>query len=755
MRSLILITLFCIFSNLSYADVIVNEIMYDPLQNENYNEWLELYNNGSDDKDISNMTLCEENILQGYVNKSGYIFLNVSTIIKAGSYALITDGGSGTEVYDNFNVSNDSVAFHVNANSLCGGLSNTGKVITLFFEDKNTSVNYTNSASEGYSLELINGSFIQSKDASGTPGKLNTAIITQNSDDSSNSTDSSGELGINIILSNINLTIGEIINISGNITTTFSSSKNASLTIKIARNISNTWSYKWYALESENITITNNATLSSLLSKNSTWIVPDDMIVGNYKILATLEYNDNGSSKHRYSNQYFYINGLEDLGEYNMTIVESPESMGFGEISKVTVKFVSNNYNLKNASFVAYIYDTRWASIDFNDNTLMTRPYNTNVAMKFKSISRATTNYVSIPILTKRNCEDDYNSGSYKVKVRIYENDEYILEDVFNLQISSDKNEDMCPKAEIKYVSKSSSSTSKSTASTNIDSEKTDSKIQKFSYDKVNFEINIPKVVKEKEFEINISAENNEEEDKRFEIWSYVYYNNKLITKRYDNKKEIFVEANKTKSIKMIDILPETFENGNYEVFVKINSSNRKTEKTISEEVMVFDDSKKEQPHLITGFYTKSKKFSNEIILVSGCINQKNFTNYNLTLYYFEGYDTKNCNKTVEFRTRLNDGNNMFFLILEKDNDSYEIRKMMININGTSMQMFNETKMIYDNLGNVNIINDIYGKNLITGSVIENNGVIYESSNEKVKKLIKYILPTLFLLGIGLYLKRD
>ena len=104
------------------AELVINEIMMNPSESEDYNEWLEVFNNGTEEIDLSKWSLCGSKLSSGYVEKSsGETKKTDEEILIGGSYALITDGGSGTEVYSNFNVSEDSLAFHTATGSLCRG----------------------------------------------------------------------------------------------------------------------------------------------------------------------------------------------------------------------------------------------------------------------------------------------------------------------------------------------------------------------------------------------------------------------------------------------------------------------------------------------------------------------------------------------------------------------------------------------------------------------------------------------------------
>src|SRR3989344_4842818 len=143
-----IVFILCIF----YVDgsVVINEVMYNPNDEwegneDNYNEWIEIYNKNNESVDLTNWFLCNNNLISGYVNRSGHINLDTTMILEPNQYAIITDGGSGTEVYDNFDIDNNSLALHVNAASLCGDLGNKGDNITI--KDSNRNIldffNYT------------------------------------------------------------------------------------------------------------------------------------------------------------------------------------------------------------------------------------------------------------------------------------------------------------------------------------------------------------------------------------------------------------------------------------------------------------------------------------------------------------------------------------------------------------------------------------------------------------------------------------
>ena len=189
MKLLVLIILFSLLSFNAYADLTITEILADPIQNDSYNEYVEIYNDDNSFINLENLTLCNNKLESGYINKQDLkTYNNLSLTINPKSYALITDGGSGTEVYTNFNPK--GTALHTNSSSICGGLSNGGKEVSLYLNGiKVSSVNYP-VAQEGLSWSLVNGNWLNSNT---TPGDVNFIIPSE-----SNTLNQSTQLDITI-----------------------------------------------------------------------------------------------------------------------------------------------------------------------------------------------------------------------------------------------------------------------------------------------------------------------------------------------------------------------------------------------------------------------------------------------------------------------------------------------------------------------------------------------------------------------------
>jgi len=157
----------------------INEIMYDPAASESYAEWIELYNNESEDINLTDWFLCGDEILSGYVNKSdGLTNYTNNMTLASGDYAIITDGGTGSTVLNNFTVSPTAILFHVNSNEMCtNGLKNTGETVTLNRTNGTIydSISYTDITSQNYSIERSSDEILlyESSALGGTPGYAN------------------------------------------------------------------------------------------------------------------------------------------------------------------------------------------------------------------------------------------------------------------------------------------------------------------------------------------------------------------------------------------------------------------------------------------------------------------------------------------------------------------------------------------------------------------------------------------------------
>ena len=162
-----------IFLPAALAQVYINEIMYDPGDG---NEWIELYNGGNLSINLQSWTLTDNQ------NKDELVCCNFdqncSLIIPPNNYALITD--QDTSLYNtsfyNYTLTT-AIRICVDDNSIGNGLGNDGDNINLSNGTVSLFLSYDHTmgaASNNKSLEKDNeGNWLKSKFAGGTPGKEN------------------------------------------------------------------------------------------------------------------------------------------------------------------------------------------------------------------------------------------------------------------------------------------------------------------------------------------------------------------------------------------------------------------------------------------------------------------------------------------------------------------------------------------------------------------------------------------------------
>ena len=108
--------------------LLINEVMYHPAENENTNEWIELYNPTSEPLDVSGWMIADEketDTLQADTDHG-----DGTTSIPPGGYAIITD--KGTTIYETYTVAENAIRLSVDDSTLCGyGLNNQKEKIIL------------------------------------------------------------------------------------------------------------------------------------------------------------------------------------------------------------------------------------------------------------------------------------------------------------------------------------------------------------------------------------------------------------------------------------------------------------------------------------------------------------------------------------------------------------------------------------------------------------------------------------------------
>lgn len=179
--------LFFLIPNFANANVLINEVMYDPDGLDTGREWIEIFNNRSESVDISGWKLFEANTN----HKINSLKEGGSLIIPANSFAIIVD---------------NSEKFFADHNSFSGlvfdstfSLSNTGEKFLLNDADLNKvdEFSYTSDQGangDGNSLQLVNGKWIAGSPTQGRTNQNESALSPDtNSNETKNSNSSQSQ----------------------------------------------------------------------------------------------------------------------------------------------------------------------------------------------------------------------------------------------------------------------------------------------------------------------------------------------------------------------------------------------------------------------------------------------------------------------------------------------------------------------------------------------------------------------------------
>lgn len=123
--------------------------MYNPTQDDNYNEWVELYNPTNQSINISEWSITDNNgedFLEGDTENG-----NGTTIIPPNGYAIIAD--HETKIYENFSIPNTTICIYVDDLSIGNGLGNSEDKLIL----KDKLGNIVDSIEWGYDYTDVQG----------------------------------------------------------------------------------------------------------------------------------------------------------------------------------------------------------------------------------------------------------------------------------------------------------------------------------------------------------------------------------------------------------------------------------------------------------------------------------------------------------------------------------------------------------------------------------------------------------------------
>jgi hypothetical protein len=383
--------------------------MYDPINSEHYNEWIELYNPYPYPINLSNWTLCNNKLLEGFINKTdGNTYQTNGLIIQENSYAIITDGNTGTEVYNNFNIPPNTTSLHVNSSSICTGLSNTQDII--FLKDQNNTlidaISYTSDwGANNNGKTLCKPNNIQPwKECNPSPGSKNTETLNYNLEITEFLPDPEGN-------DSANMPDGEWIELYNKGDTElnlnglyFKDNANHILTI------SSTTTYNTTLMPKQYIVIYTNG-FSGFLNNNGfekISLYSDSLLIDE----VTYSFSEEGTSWSKLNGIWKLTkpspgkeNYQEDEGkESTIKIIKiSPKNIKFGQTLSLKLEVYKGD-ETKN-TIQAYIKEP-------NTNTKISK------ITKFNIEKRYSESTLTIPIQILPNCKNKFPNGLYKIIIK-------------------------------------------------------------------------------------------------------------------------------------------------------------------------------------------------------------------------------------------------------------------------------------------------------------------------------------------------
>lgn len=111
----------------SETKILINEVMYNPSLDDDYYEWVELYNPTPSHINVSGWIIRDNNA-DDYITGDD-THGNSTTIIPPYGYAILTD--NDTKVYDAYDIPDETIKLRVNTRAIGNGLGNNGDKLIL------------------------------------------------------------------------------------------------------------------------------------------------------------------------------------------------------------------------------------------------------------------------------------------------------------------------------------------------------------------------------------------------------------------------------------------------------------------------------------------------------------------------------------------------------------------------------------------------------------------------------------------------
>jgi len=181
-----------------------------------------------------------------------------------------------------------------------------------------------------------------------------------------------------------------------------------------------------------------------------------------------------------------------------------------------------------------------------------------------------------LPIQLDPNCNQELDDGKYDVIIKGLDKEDEKEIKIEGIKASS--------------CLKTSSTTTSSSASSKTSTSK------KFEYEITK----IPEKISTNKIKTKVRLSNNDNNDYNIKIWSYLYRGSKCYSgEREENKKQISLQAGTSEIINMENDIIDA-EQGDYKYKIVINKDNQKTNKEIIKEVTIEDNKQAVKKELVT-----------------------------------------------------------------------------------------------------------------------------------------------------------
>jgi hypothetical protein len=258
-----------------------------------------------------------------------------------------------------------------------------------------------------------------------------------------------------------------------------------------------------------------------------------------------------------------------------VSILDKPKAAKFGDLKFINLKLDTTAYEYEKVRFLVYGKSKRVVS-DLSWNKISKYADCSGDLSVEANLTKNQSYFFSVPFFIYPNCDSYYSDGEYEITLRICKpagsNWEKYLEYTFNLLISG-KNDKLCPQPEIRTIVqtlKVSENTSKSNLASNLTKEE-------------NYKIifSPPKVRPGEEFNVTVLLKNPTDSDKSLTIYSYVFEGKTLLSEGLDengkwrktwtaNERKVLLKAHEEKQINLTNRIKLNVKPGEYDLRVRI-----------------------------------------------------------------------------------------------------------------------------------------------------------------------------------------